>query len=203
MYPIRSADYLSRAKAQRSSESPAQLFYAALELRFGIEARALEYRNALEDRRKNTDWMVGKLIKEVGSIYHTYTKPVDLLFKNEDSGEHFTCRYIPMSKRLEKIGGMLGEFLHSYRHAESENEEFWTKLRNLLDEGIASLSECASGELLAPPIWKGTPTKRVVLKFDTLNFPTPRQVGASFTIRVRFQVVSKANHHINLIAAQQ
>ena len=79
-YGLHARDYLARTRACLAKGSPATLFYAAFELRCGIEARLQQY---LEAQRENTGkikqgWRIAKLARHVNRRFKTGDKVVQL-----------------------------------------------------------------------------------------------------------------------------
>ena len=61
-YGFKSRDYLKRAKARLNEDKGESLFYAALELRCGIEARLHEYTVRIPKTRSSEKmWQIGKI----------------------------------------------------------------------------------------------------------------------------------------------
>lgn len=61
-YTVTAACYLDRARAELASDDPARLFYAAFELRAGIEARLKEYlEHALDvPKKQKREWAIAE-----------------------------------------------------------------------------------------------------------------------------------------------
>lgn len=64
-YGTHSKDYLTRARQRLDEGSPESLFYAAFELRCGIEARLQQYEEALANIAKirRAGWRIPKVAK--------------------------------------------------------------------------------------------------------------------------------------------
>ena len=119
-YNIPSFCFLERARKQLklfdegSSES---LFYAALELRVGIEARLFEYIEASlrannKPPKRIKDYSATKLLKKLSEIDPNAVDPVTLIIAIEGSGQGTALEYTPITKQLASYHGMLGEMLH-------------------------------------------------------------------------------------------
>ncbi|GEM_PF-3546235 len=148
-------------------ESVEHFFYAALELRFGIEARLNEYlvpalKSICKDQKSIHDYVATKLLKRLVAIDPDGKRASTIRITHVQSGESTVMQYTPVSPRLATIHGMLGELLH-FRFF-TNNEHFF--IRNalggnpyrsiadylpLLKEGIAGLQEATRGLLLANP----------------------------------------------------
>lgn len=142
-------------------------FYAALELRFGIEARLNEYlAPALEAIGKSSkdvpEYVATKLLTKLAEIDPTSERPAALRFHSEQTGDLSVAHYTPVSRRLAAIHGQLGELLH-YKFF--EKNEYWLLRKplgrsphrsipdfvELLNEGVVELELATSGTLLGNP----------------------------------------------------
>lgn len=114
--------FLERARehmsAYRTGKDEVQrVFCAALELRFGIEARVSEYLKAAmsdlgRDPAELTDYVATKLLKRLTEIEPTYQHPAVLRLTNEHSGRHTVLEFTPVTPQLAGLHGKLGELLH-------------------------------------------------------------------------------------------
>src|SRR3990172_841250 len=109
-YGLHARDYLARARACLAKGSPAALFYAAFELRGGIEARLQQY---LEAQRENTSkiklgWRVARLARHVERRFMTGDKVVQLTMLDIDGRPFYKLAYTPVTARLQKMGERLG-----------------------------------------------------------------------------------------------
>jgi len=113
-YRVSSRDYLSRAKRLLGSHDEASLFYAAFELRCGIEARLQEYfhQAAKITKVKRDLWQIGKLGYEIEKVFDKYEKPIQVRFVHPETGEEFPCSYTPVTSHVRNIGKKLGDYLH-------------------------------------------------------------------------------------------
>lgn len=149
-YKAFSRAYLARAlgllEAFDSRRDVTSLFYAALELRLGIEARLTEYIEAeLRSHRRSDenvlDYVATRLLKK-------------LLALNPDAGQRVTVRitrdqgpptptrafqFTPVTPLLAKMHGQLGELLH-YKFFEANPD--WRIPERLSDGQGRSLVDC-------------------------------------------------------------
>src|SRR5687768_16809028 len=88
-YGTTSRDYLARAKVLRANGTSDALFYAAFEIRCGIEARLHEYLAgaAKVATVKKGLWQIRNLAREVEGVFDVYTKAVVATFVHPDTGE--------------------------------------------------------------------------------------------------------------------
>ena len=142
-------------------------FYAALDLRFGIEARLNEYlRPALKsigkDRGDITEYVATKLLKRLTQIDPEASRASTLRITSEQSGRSTVHQFTPVSQRLASIHGQLGEILH-YQFF-NMNEHWYLRkplggnphrsiadFVGLVKEGITELQAATAGTLLSNP----------------------------------------------------
>jgi hypothetical protein len=116
--------------------SRASLFYAALELRFGIEARLQQYLETQREvsRKKKKGWRVAVMAKNIEKIFQTGDTIVQISFwdQAEAKFEPFSVYYTPVSSQLRKNAERLGNYLHATGHRRTEEKEWWDNLEILL-----------------------------------------------------------------------
>jgi hypothetical protein len=110
----RAEEHLVKFERDGSVES---LFYAALELRFGIEARLNEYlKPALtligRDSKSIVEYVGTKLLKHLMLTDPHAGQPKALRLTGETNGQSVTMQFTPVTPRLASIHGQLGELLH-------------------------------------------------------------------------------------------
>lgn len=161
---VRASEHLEIFESDNSVEN---FFYAALELRFGIEARLNEYLAATlksigKDSKNISDYVASKLLKRLLAINPDAGSESTYQVTNEQSGHSLAWSYTPVTPRLASIHGQLGELLH-YKFF--TNNKYWYIKKPmggnpywsiadyipLLKEGIHELGKAASGQLLANP----------------------------------------------------
>jgi len=197
IYGVRSVDYLARAKRESKADDPARLFYSAFELRAGIEARLHEYRGAIQDARRDNTWQVRVLKRHIEDVVEKHEKPVTIYFHDPETCERLPVRYIPVSDELKSIAERLGDYLHCLHPSKLRRQGFLAEVRDLVERGIALLSEAVSGELLSPPMWKTKPV-RALFVFDEEKVPLFCKEGNDLTFDARVVVVSKDDDGITL-----
>lgn len=120
-YNIGSRSFLERAEEHiaqfESSRSVAAFFYAALQLRFGIEARLQEYLDATLRQRgsqadRSSEPAATKLLRRLSAIAPESEYATQLRIVGEQSGSETNLRYTPVTRRLAKMHGRLGALLH-------------------------------------------------------------------------------------------
>lgn len=163
--------FLARARVHLSAflvdDEVDRFFYAALELRFGIEARVTEYlKPALvsigRDIKDVDDYVASRLLKRLAEINPDYEVGVTLRLTSQQSGNTTVLHYTPVTRELASIHGKLGELLH-YKFF--LNNEHWvyrvpivggphrslTDFIPLLEKGCEELELATAGLLLGHP----------------------------------------------------
>ena len=194
-YGITSRDYLTRAEARLEENTPEGLFYAALELRFGIEARMQEYLEAQEDvsKKKKAGWQIAKLGKDIEHIFKLGDKVAEFTIMDKDTGSVIeTLYYTPVTSSLRKHGERLGDLLHSLRTHAQLNDQWWTKTRATLEDTLKGLKRATTGTLLGVPLMKkatGQLSMNIeVLKGEDSASKRDRigRTGVQLTLRVQY-----------------
>ncbi len=168
LYRISSRSYLTRAKKQITNNSLESLFYAAFELRCGIEARMQEYLYIQEhiSKKKKKGWRVLDLGNNIESAFKTGDKVIILTFYNIESKEQIiSLFYTPVTSSLKKNAQKLGNYLHAKQEHHDPNHKWWSDFRELIITTIDDLYIATSGLLLGPPIYNKS-TKKVDIKID-------------------------------------
>jgi len=170
-YNIPSFCFLERARKQIKlfdEGIPESLFYAALELRMGIEARLFEYIEASlrvnkRPLKRITDYSATKLLKRLSQIDPNAIDHLTMIITIEGSGHGSALEYTPVTKKLASFHGMLGEILHFKFF---RNNKYWYYIKRLslkhknkslldyrdfLKECAIELEKANKGILLSPP----------------------------------------------------
>ncbi len=152
-YNISTEDYLERARQQLDSGTVAGIFYAALELRCGIESRMYRYLEARENitKLKRRGWKIAKMASQIESTFKTKGKVCVMSFDNEDFPIS-ELKYIPISNKLKKMAERLGDYLHVSKKYRSDNDPWWTEARSYMESVYDELSFIATGTLMGAPL---------------------------------------------------
>ena len=156
-YSISSRSYLERAKALLGKEDTPSLFYAAFELRCGIEARMSEYLEVQQhiSAKKKLGWQVAKLAKNIEDAFRIGEKKAILVVLDSSGKETLvTAQYTPLRKAGQKIAQQLGDYMHKAKCNYPEDHEYWNRFRSILEQGVTELEFATTGILLGPPIMK-------------------------------------------------
>ena len=163
--------FLARSKAHleefEKTETVEHFLYAALDLRFGIEARLNEYlgpalKSIGRDRKDISEYVATKLLKRLLTLDPDAGRASTLRITDEQSGHAMVLQFTPVTSRLAAIHGQLGELLHFKFFTKNEH---WIMRKplggnphrsvadyvGLLKEGIGELEHATSGSLMSNP----------------------------------------------------
>jgi len=135
------------------------LFYAAFELRTGIESRMFEGLDALLDANELPpvnikNFNPNKVFKKILEIDENAIQPHTLTFDIQDEDQTTFIRYTPVTKSLAKDWFDLSKLLH-YRFFIDHKDWFVKKsllhYRDIIADIAKRLKEASSGGLDAPP----------------------------------------------------
>jgi len=156
-YDITSRGYLARARERLAENTPQALFYAAFELRCGIEARMEEYLEVWEHvaQKKKTGWQIAVLGRNVEKAFSSHAKVVRWAVQDRATKKAtIIFYYTPVTSQLQKAGEKLGNHLHSMKHYRSEDDKYWNDLRTDLLKTASLLEGANTGTLLGPPLMR-------------------------------------------------
>jgi hypothetical protein len=160
-------DYLRLADRLLSSGKVEELFYAAFELRAGIESRMQGYLEAQKhiSKKKKKGWQIAKLGRSIEEAFRLGNKVAEIRVYEPESKKPIACLYYtPVTSALRMKAEKLGNYLHSASVTKVSNKDWWDNFRTLL-EGISDqLRDATAGALLGPPITQkstGTTTMSV------------------------------------------
>ena len=155
-YGINARDYLRRARERLDEQRQESLFYAAFELRAGIEARLQQYLEAHKDlqKRRKRGWRVSKLGKEAERAFRTGDMVRRLTITDLETGAvSFVGFYTPVTKKLRKMAERLGELLHCAKGLDDDDDEWWERTRHVAEEVYRELATACAGTILGPPMY--------------------------------------------------
>lgn len=179
----RAIDYLKRCKKLRKSGDAPSLFYAALELRCGIEARMKEYAHHAPGLSKSQkkEWEIKKLGRTLEEAYGLGNKIVVLLIRvSEAPPTQFL--FAPVCDRLQDIGKRLGDYLHPQPEERVDSDDYWEELSSMLNEGCGLLQLACAGEVLRPSLSDGL---HFSLASDDSRVPLVRQLQAGAVAEIQ------------------
>ena len=105
-YRVSSRDYLARARLCLDGGQISALFYAAFELRCGIEARMQEYLEVQEhiSKKKRQGWQVAKLARNIEDAFRLGDKKAILNVRDKQTRELlFEFVYTPVTTSLTRV----------------------------------------------------------------------------------------------------
>jgi hypothetical protein len=157
-YLTTSRAYLTRAMECLRSARNEDLFYAAFELRCGVEARLQEYLEAsqLTKKRIKQGWSIPQLTK-AGANAFLHLPNIQRIEVTNDRERQFVFYYTPVSESLRKEAAHLGNYMHALQ--KNPNAEGWfAKFKRELETVAADLLVATTGTLLGPVLMKpGSP----------------------------------------------
>ncbi len=163
---VDSQTYLERARLQLDNQSHEGIFYAAFELRCGIEARMQEYMEGHGHiaKRKKEEWKLGNLDKTILKYFGDPNRITQVIISQRiKPHEKFIAYYTPVTPELIKLGQRLGDLLHRQKKFILPEDAFWTKSRGVLEKAYNLLEISNRGTLMGPPIWnKKTKTANII-----------------------------------------
>lgn len=170
-YDISSRGYLHRARGLLDDGRVESLFYAAFELRCGIEARLHEYLDAqahIAEQERN-GWRVEKLSAGLKRAFQGEAGVVELRVIDRDTeGELLVLYYTPVDPALRSASQALDVLLHAARKGREEDDPWWGKKREQLENTFARLEEANKGTLLGPPLMHKK-TGRINVKIEIVG----------------------------------
>jgi hypothetical protein len=167
-YGISSVEYLKRAELRLKEQDPASWFYAAFELRCGIEARMEEYLDAWDHigKKQKAGWQVTQLGRNVEQAFRIGNNIVRWAVYSDAPPELVIVFYhTPVSKSLQKCGERLGNYMHSMKKFRAPDDAWWESFQADLRNTADQLRIANTGTLLGPPLQKKG-SKKVDMKLQ-------------------------------------
>ena len=186
---------LKRAKELRQTGEAGKLFYAALEIRFGIEARLYEYLTAPGESicLQSIPWRLASLKKSVDGLHGAILHPIKVTFFDPTSDNPVICEYTPVTEKLKKIGERIGDYLHYKPQRRQDTAKMEAELGALIDIGTQELAVATRGTFLRPPDGGGQANSlRLVWELGTM--PAFVRTNPSGKLRLKYELVSKSGN---------
>ena len=134
-YGTHSRDYLARARQQLDKAPLECLFYAAFELRCGIEARVQQYEEALANiaKIKRAGWRIPEVARNIEKVFWTGDK-IARVNVCDATTESVRCSfyYTPVNKNLRAMAGQIGNLLHFPQEYRARENPWWNEITNFL-----------------------------------------------------------------------
>jgi len=154
-YRIHSRDYMRRARICLDEDNPQSMFYAAFELRCGIEARMQQYleaQNHISSKMKR-GWQIAQLGKNIEKTFRTGDKIIEFAIHDRDAKILLdVLYYTPVNSKLKKMGERLGNYLHVMKEHHDEDDRWWATSRRFLEDVYVELQKANVGTLLGVPL---------------------------------------------------
>ena len=191
MYGTSGKAYLDRAKARLAEQTQEGLFYAALELRSGIESRIHEYLDAREDiaKRKKHGYQIAKLARGLEAVFAAGEKVVEIRAVNDGGKTLWVLHFTPVRRSLRNHAERLGDLLHHQPYRE-DDDVWWSTRRPFLEQVANELEFATTGSLMGPPLLeKGTKN----MSFAVVADPEDEigvhltQIGGRATLKVAYR----------------
>jgi hypothetical protein len=101
-YSLAVSAYLERIEGLLKDKTEANLLYAALELRCGVEARMKEYLDPLDHipKSQKKEWAIPKLGLSIENAFRTGDKIMLFTVRSRKQNAEYTLMYTPVSSRL-------------------------------------------------------------------------------------------------------
>ncbi len=154
-YRIHSREYLARARKRLDEDTPEGLFYAAFEIRCGIESRLRQYLDAQHDisEKKRKGWQIAKLARNLEAAFVSGDKIIEFAISDKDNGpRRYTLYYTPVTKKLQKMGEKIGDLMHGMKRFRPEDDPWWKKTREFLESAYDELAKASVGNMLGAPL---------------------------------------------------
>jgi hypothetical protein len=157
-YDATSFGYLRQARLRLADETNEALFYAAFELRCGIEAKLQEHLDVLDDlaKHKKQGWKIKQAGHEIEKAFATGHKVIEYRIVGEGEKFSFSLFYTPVTPRTQKAAERLGELLHAMRLSRANDERWWNRTRSFLVETADALTDVNRGTLSGPILQSAT-----------------------------------------------
>ena len=193
-YRVSARAYAKRARHRLNEGTRDALFYAAFELRAGIEARMQEYLYAQESvaQSKKDAWQIKKLGQYLEEAFAIGDRIVQVVLVDEDKRELIdVLYYTPVTSELQHNGQRIGELLHAMAHFRADDDPWWRDTRAFLEGVSAALNVACTGTLLAP-LLRDPKTNRVRIKSEILDETAGAKLRA--TLKQGFVALVNVNY---------
>ena len=155
VYHTSSYDYLERARERFAEGSHQALFYAALELRCGIEQRIREYLSVQKQisTKIQNGWQITHLGRDLNKVFKARNMVIELTIIDATKGDPIIILYFtPVTAGLQNIRKKLENYLHAMRESQPEESDWWKDFKWLLKRGIKGLESATKGNLMGIPL---------------------------------------------------
>lgn len=153
-YGMHPTHYLDRAGARLAEGTPESLFYAAFELRCGVEARMKQYlqmQSWLYQKQKK-GYQIADLSRKIDSAFVIGDNYVRFTLADTDGNILGVFYYTPVTRRLQKLAQWCGNLLHLQMKYRPPDDQWWFRTRATLTEMAQLLELACKGDLLGVPL---------------------------------------------------
>lgn len=185
-YDVLSRSYLQRARERLDEKTTEGLFYAAFELRCGVEVRMVEYLEAQEHlpKRKKKGWQIEKLGRNIQRAFRLGDRIIQLMFVDPKKGNIvYSLFYTPVTSTLQREAKKLGEYMHGL--AESPTREKLITIRGFLERVYTHLKVANTGTLLGRPLVKPNGRWQLYVEDESI-LAEINKLDPKTTIRAKF-----------------
>ncbi len=149
-YDVSARGYLNRARSLLAQGGEANKFYAAFELRAGLERRISEHLGEWDHvpNRAKRSWKIGDLDQAARKAFHNHAHVADLTFSAGESRVRFL--YTPVRSEGRKAAETLNQYLHAQKANRSLDQKWWLSFRDALQLAEEELRFAVTGTLLGP-----------------------------------------------------
>jgi hypothetical protein len=173
VYATDSRSYLARALGLLKEDRTDGLFYAALELRCGIEARLQEYLDVQQhlSKKRKEGWRIAELGAKAARVFRTGDKVARFRFFEEKTKTLVAeLYYTPVTHSARKASEKLGNYLHAAKKYHPPDDAWWQTFRQVLHEAALGLLLATKGTLLGLPLISPSRQMAVYTEKDELPF---------------------------------
>lgn len=188
-FGIHATHYLARAEACLDYNTPDGLFYAALELRCGVEARMKQYLDMQSQlsKKQKRGYQIAKLGRKIEEVFESADRYVRLTVEDNSGTVLVELYYTPVTAPLRKHAEWCPDLLHPQRTYRPPDDSWWASTRTRLLEMAALLRIAAKGELLGVPLMSPEGQVQLTVEYPReLALHDKLKPGTHHTFRVRY-----------------
>ncbi len=155
VYDVSSRGYLGRAHTRLDEALPETLFYAAFELRCGVETRLQEFLEPHVEKLnlRKDGWRIPAMSKTLERDFASGEKIARLRVLTDDGRRVIgTWYHTPVTSSLRIKAEQLGNYLHATIPHRPSDDPWWGSTRAVLESVYAELWLATQGRLLSMPL---------------------------------------------------
>lgn len=153
-YGMHPTQYLERAQERLAEGTSEGLFYAAFELRCGVEGRMKQYLEAQSwlSKKQKKGYQIAELGRRIDSAFTIGDNYVRFTIANAEGQVLAVFHYTPVPLRLRKLAQRCGVLLHPQMKYRLPDDPWWLRTRAALAEMVQLLQLATKGALLGVPL---------------------------------------------------